>query len=195
MSVQESGISPTACEVRAALEQVIASAGFSKSSQLASFLRFVVDETLAGRGDRLKAYTIATAAFGRDDNFDPQLDPIVRVEAGRLRRALQQYYAAEGRHDPVVIELPVGHYAPVFRRNSRRGRAAAPAHRLWWQFADTARQYRALLLLIVVVAAVVSVSMDMLEMLFTKTVWPMLEHLARVASSVLWPAATNGAGR
>ena len=68
----------------------------------------MVEETLAGRGDRIKAYTIATAALGRDDNFDPQIDPIVRVEAGRLRQALRQYYAAEGRHDPIVIDLPVG---------------------------------------------------------------------------------------
>ncbi len=99
---------------------------FSKSGQLASFLRFVVQETLAGRGDRIKAYTIATAALGRDDNFDPQIDPIVRVEAGRLRRALRHYYANEGSSDPVVIDLPVGHYTPVFRRSTGPARPRPP---------------------------------------------------------------------
>jgi hypothetical protein len=194
MPVEESSVSPTACQIRAALEQVTASSTFRKSGQLASFLRFAVQETLAGRGDRIKAYTIATAALGRDDNFDPQLDPIVRVEAGRLRRALRQYYAAEGHDDPIVIDLPVGRYTPVFRRNSGRGQAAAPARRLWHQLADAIQQHRTLLLLIVVVAAVVSLSVDMLEMLFAKTVWPMLQHLARAVSAILWRSFSNGAG-
>lgn len=184
----------TASEVRAALERVADSARLMKSGQLASFLRFVVEETLAGRGDRIKAYTIATAALGRDDNFDPQIDPIVRVEAGLLRQALRQYYAAEGHDDPIVIDLPVGRYTPVFRRNSGRGQAAAPARRLWHQLADAIQQHRTLLLLIVVVAAVVSLSLDMLEMLFAKTVWPMLQQLARAGSAILWRSVSNGAG-
>ena len=73
--------------------------------------------SLAGAGNRIKAYTIATDALGRDARFDPQADPIVRVEAGRLRRTLEHYYATEGRGDPIVIELPSGSYVPVFRPN------------------------------------------------------------------------------
>jgi hypothetical protein len=79
---------PTATEIRAALEDIVASKQFRVSPQLAAFLRFFVLETLAGRGDRLKAYTIAVGALGRDKTFDPQTNPIVRVDAGRLRLAL-----------------------------------------------------------------------------------------------------------
>jgi hypothetical protein len=191
MPVPESSVSPTACEIRAALEQVANSAAFSKLGQLASFLRFVVTETLAGRGDRIKAYTIATAALGRADNFDPQVDPIVRVEAGRLRRALQQYYATEGRDSPVIIDLPVGRYAPIFHRKAVPEPAAAAGRHFWRQLAETARQYRALLLLIVVVAAAVSLSLDMLEMLFTKTIWPAIVALAHAATAHL-PSGGTG---
>ena len=119
--------------IRAALAQLLASPPFCKSAQLTNFLRFVVEETLAGRGDRIKAYTIATAALGRDEGFDPQADPIVRVEAARLRRALQNYYADQGRDAPIVIELPTGHYTPSFRAHAdqfRRNSTPAAIRRL-----------------------------------------------------------------
>src|ERR1044072_8595836 len=66
--------------------------------------------------ERIKGYTIAVEALGRAENFDPQADPIVRVEAMRLRRALTRYYENGGKHDPVVIALPLGNYVPMFRR-------------------------------------------------------------------------------
>jgi hypothetical protein len=103
-------------EIRAALERITSSSGFLASPQLASFLRFVVDETLGGNAERLKGYTVAIGALGRSDAFDPQDSPIVRVEAARLRRALEHYYAGPGRDDDVVIELPVGGYIPTFAR-------------------------------------------------------------------------------
>jgi hypothetical protein len=109
-------LSPTADEIRVELERVIASATFRTKPQLASFLRFVVEATLAGRSDRIKGYTIAVEAFGRDTNFDPQADAIVRVEAGRLRKALEGYYAAPGRRDQVTIGLQRGSYVPTFVR-------------------------------------------------------------------------------
>jgi hypothetical protein len=158
-------------EIRAELECVIASPEFSKSSQLARFIRFVVEETLAGRGDRIKAYTIAADAFGRDANFNPQNDPIVRVEAGRLRRALAHYYSNGGRDDPVVIELPRGGYMPVFRVH----RVPLPAiARMHWlrRRADVLRENYRLVLLMVVVAIVVSLTLDLLGGLFVKLVWP-----------------------
>jgi TolB-like protein len=102
--------------IRAALARVIASRVFANSPQLGRFLTFVVDEALAGRGQRIKAYTIATDALGREASFDPQNDPIVRVEAGRLRQALDNYYATDGRDDNVIVDLPRGHYVPIFRR-------------------------------------------------------------------------------
>jgi adenylate cyclase len=77
-------------------------------------LRFVVEETLAGRGDRLKGYTIAVEVFEKPETFDAQSDPLVRVEAGRLRRRLVEYYHGDGEMDAVRIELPRGGYAPTF---------------------------------------------------------------------------------
>src|ERR671918_20022 len=76
----------------------------------------------AGRADRLKGYSIALAVFDRDDSFDPQTDPVVRLAARRLRRALEHYYLTAGRDDPVRIEIPKGGYAPICERQ-----AAAPA--------------------------------------------------------------------
>src|ERR1700730_3719137 len=83
---------PGADEIRATLEHMAGSEAFRGSPQLVSFLRYVVEATLRGASDRIKGYTIAVEALGRAENFDPQADPIVRVEAMRLRRALARYY-------------------------------------------------------------------------------------------------------
>ncbi len=106
--------SPELAECRAALARALASAPFQASPKLAAFLRFVVEAALSGQSDRIKGYTIGTEALGRGKDFDPQIDPIVRVEAGRLRRTLEAYYAGAGIDDPVVIALPVGSYVPTF---------------------------------------------------------------------------------
>jgi len=102
-------------EVRAALKRVLESAEFAKAKRVGGFLRFATEEVLAGRGDRLKAFSIACEVYGRDESFDPRSDTIVRVEAGRLRRRLAAYYESEGRHDPVRIEVPKGRYNPTFK--------------------------------------------------------------------------------
>ncbi len=104
------GPEPSAVEVRAELERILASRCFEQASRSSKFLRFVVEQTLAGQGDRLKGYTIALEVFGRPADFDAQSDPLVRVEAGRLRRRLTEYYADEGREDAVRIDLPRGGY-------------------------------------------------------------------------------------
>jgi hypothetical protein len=101
-------------DCRAAAARVLASSAFQASPNLAAFLRFVVEATLSGQADRIKGYTIGTEALGRGRDFDPQTDPIVRVEAGRLRRTLYSYYANGGADDPVVIALPIGSYVPTF---------------------------------------------------------------------------------
>src|SRR5262245_8332795 len=103
-------------EAQAELARVLASPEFAASQQLSSFLQFVVTESLAGRGDRLKERTVARGALGRDGSFDPRLDCVVRVVAGKLRRALDRYYAHEGAAHPVCIDVPKGSYCPVFRR-------------------------------------------------------------------------------
>jgi hypothetical protein len=168
--VRPSDESPNDADVRAALDRVIASSHLSKSPQLGSFLRFVVQEELAGNGSRIKAYTIAADALGRDANFDPQTDPIVRVEAGRLRRALDQYYANGGSKDPVVIELPLGHYVPVFRVNNP-ARNLVTRFQTWRrQTGELAHDNLRLLVLIAVVATVISLGFDLLWMLMAKFV-------------------------
>ena len=116
VEAQVEGRPPCADEIRVALERMAASEAFRGSPQLVAFLRYVVDATLRGAADRIKGYTIAVEALGRADNFDPQTDPIVRVEAMRLRRALARYYDNGGKHDPVAIDLPLGNYVPTFRR-------------------------------------------------------------------------------
>ena len=83
--------------VRACLERILVSAPFAQSERLQRFLKFVVTETLAGHADRLKGYTIGVEVFDRDPSFDSAIDPIVRVEAARLRAKLREYYDREGR--------------------------------------------------------------------------------------------------
>ena len=103
--------------VRRQLERVLASSAFQASRQLARFLGFVVEESLAGRGESLKQYTIATCALGRGEDFDPEADPVVRIEARRLRQTLEQYYSGDGSQDPILIAVPKGHYAATFVQN------------------------------------------------------------------------------
>ena len=161
---------PLERDIRAALHRIVASTALAKSHQLAHFLTFIVDETLAGRGERLKAYTIATDGLGRDADFDPQTDPIVRVEAARLRHALEQYYATEGRDDPLVIELPLGRYVPVFRAN--RPPILRGLTGMRQRATEAWRGHRGLLLTIVVVAVVVSLTVDTIETLVAHAIWP-----------------------
>jgi adenylate cyclase len=122
----ETQFMPSAEMVRRELERVLASPDFVASDRLKKFLRFVVDEALAGRGDRLHAYPIAVEVLGRDASFDPQTDPVVRMEAGRLRRRLERYYLGAGQSDPIRIDVPKGGYAPIFTRQPHGGRARAP---------------------------------------------------------------------
>jgi tetratricopeptide (TPR) repeat protein len=106
---------PSPDEIRAALDHILFSEVFRRSPQLGAFLRFVTEAVLQGKGDRIKAYTIGVGVLRRDANFDPQVDPIVRVEATRLRRAIERYYAGPGQEDSIIIDLPRGSYVPTFR--------------------------------------------------------------------------------
>jgi TolB-like protein len=120
---RDAGGRPSAQEIRAALERVAASDVMRGSPQLTAFLRFVVEAVLEGSGDRIKGYVIAVEVLKRGAAFNPQIDPIVRVEATRLRRTLERYYAGVGADDPIVIRLPRGTYVPTF---SRRDGAVGP---------------------------------------------------------------------
>jgi hypothetical protein len=96
------------------LEKVLQSRALQNSESLKAFLRFVVEKTIAKEDVLLKEYTIATEVFGRNTDYDPRIDSVVRVQAGRLRAKLQEYYTTEGKGDQIVIDLPKGHYHPVF---------------------------------------------------------------------------------
>ncbi|WP_420411997.1 hypothetical protein [Roseibium sp.] len=96
------------------LDKVLNSSEFKTTPQLRAFLQFIVDAALKGRKQDLKGHIIAVEALGRGPGFDPNSDPIVRVEAARLRSRLSDYYSGSGSDDPVQITVPKGGYAPVF---------------------------------------------------------------------------------
>jgi serine/threonine-protein kinase len=96
------------------LDRVMSSDEFRKCPQLVRFLRFAVREAFSGRGGGSKERLIGMEVFGRPADYDAGSDPVVRVEARRLRRKLAEYYAKQGREDPIEIRLPKGGYLPTF---------------------------------------------------------------------------------
>jgi serine/threonine-protein kinase len=94
---------------------------------MARFLRLAVDWTLAGKAGELKEYLIGVEVFDRSASYDPRVDPIVRVEARRLRSKLKAYYEGDGSSDPVIFEFPAGGYAPQIRESNHRPPSAPPA--------------------------------------------------------------------
>jgi len=98
--------------VKAAVERIAASDGFAQSERLCRFLRFTVDAALDGRGGEIKEYVIGREVFDRDDAYDPRTDPIVRVEARRLRKKLDEYYAGAGASEEIRVSYPKGSYVP-----------------------------------------------------------------------------------
>jgi adenylate cyclase len=167
---------PCPGDVLQQLERILASEEFSLPERGRKFLRYVVEETLAGGADRIKGYSIALQVFGRSDSFDAQSDPAVRIEAGRLRRALERYYLVAGQHDPIIINIPKGAYVPFFEQRTdplveAAVPAALPAKR------QAHHRYRWPTQLFVGIGGVVLVS------------------LALLAATLVWPSGlTNGAG-
>ena len=102
--------------IRDQLARILASAAFQQGDRLKRFLSFIVLEAIAGRQNELKEYVIGVQVFGKEESFDPRTDPIVRVQARRLRAKLVRYYREEGRADELIVDLPKGGYAPVFKR-------------------------------------------------------------------------------
>ena len=98
--------------IREQLVRILNSGPFHQSQRRQRFLEYLVNETLAGRGERLKAYNVALEVFERPETFDPTVDPLVRIEAARLREKLREYYGTEGQSDPIHIDLPKGTYTP-----------------------------------------------------------------------------------
>jgi TolB-like protein/Tfp pilus assembly protein PilF len=106
----------TDLEVRQQLDRVLNSKTFQHVQRLKRFMSFVVLETKAGRGDQLKEFVVGVQVFDKEASFDPRNDPIVRVQARRLRTRLATYYVEEGQNDEILIELPKGGYGTVFKR-------------------------------------------------------------------------------
>jgi adenylate cyclase len=120
------GVTATPDAVLAAVDRISAHRLFAESPRLSRFLRYVVEESLAGRSAGIKEYTVAVEVYGRPPGFDPRTDATVRVEAGRLRSKLTKYYLEEGDFDPIRISLPRGTYIPVIAE-SAVATAAPPA--------------------------------------------------------------------
>src|SRR5215469_13215976 len=102
-------------DVWCAVDRIQKSRSMTGCQRLMQFFRFVVGSTLKGEADHLKETTIGVAVFGRSPDYDPKADTIVRSQAWRLRSKLRQYYASEGAHESIIIDLPIGHYVPTFR--------------------------------------------------------------------------------
>lgn len=110
--------------VAAQLDRILASAIFMHSERLSRLLRYAVQQAAEGKTEELKEYALAISVFDKRDSFDPRFDPIVRVEAGRLRTRLKQYYETEGREDELVIDLPKGGYVPRFMAQTQSARSS-----------------------------------------------------------------------
>ena len=101
--------------VKKQLEKILASKIFAPASRLSRLLRYTVEESLSGRAGQIKEYVLGVQVFDKGEDFDPRIDPVVRVEVHRLRSRLEKYYQTEGRGDAMLIDFPKGSYAPVFR--------------------------------------------------------------------------------
>jgi len=100
------------------LDKIVESPGFVNAQRMRSLLIFIVHESLNGHTNALKAFTIAVEVFQRDESFDPQQDPLIRVQAGNLRKRLEQYYNDEGKDDSIIIKIPKGAYCATFSTQS-----------------------------------------------------------------------------
>jgi len=101
--------------IRTQLRKILSSSTFARSERLARFLNFTVEQTIEGRSEHLKEFVIGVEVFDKTEKYDPRMDPIVRVEARRLRDKLKKYYETDGREDPLCIDFPTGTYAPLIQ--------------------------------------------------------------------------------
>lgn len=113
-ALAKAGLPIAADRIQRQLQQLLASPAFRATKAQKAFLEFVVKNTLAGESEEIKGYTVATRVFGRREDFDQATDPIVSIQANKLRRALEHYYLTAGNEDPVRIEIPKGSYVPKF---------------------------------------------------------------------------------
>jgi hypothetical protein len=124
----ESHVIPSPKAVRDQLERILASAPFAAAIRSRRFLRYVVENSLKDGGESLKEYAIAVEVFDRDSTYDPSVDATVRVEAGRVRLRLREYYDDFGRNDQILIAIPKGSYRAAFEVRAGLWRRLHPPH-------------------------------------------------------------------
>ena len=116
MPIKQKPKPPTLNEkISCQLRHILASPDIRATPHQIAFLKFVVKRTQEGKVNSIKGYTMATEVFGRREDFDQSIDPIVSIQAGGLRRALSRYYEAAGKNDPIRINIPNGTYVPCSR--------------------------------------------------------------------------------
>src|SRR5215208_3121447 len=130
----DGSVAASEADIRRQLERILGHSAFDASDRMRAFLAYVVEEALAGRGDRIKAFSIAQDVFGKDASFDAHSDPLVRVEPGHLRRSLERYYLTAGSTDPIVIEIPKGRYVPKFTDRRSPLASALPSTGVPWRW-------------------------------------------------------------
>src|SRR5215467_13204443 len=118
---------PSKAEVRETMRRILASRHFVNAPTKQRFLRLICESYLNGRASELNEYMIGCELYDRDDSYNPALDPIVRVGAHGLRKRLESYYKGEGKEDEIILELPIGSYAPNFLRRKIFGISAQAA--------------------------------------------------------------------
>ena len=115
----------TAEKIRQELQQIMDSEEFHATESQRKLFEYVVNKTIDGESDQIKGYTIATQLFGRKEDFDQNIDPIVSIHANKLRRALERYYLVAGKNDSIRIDIPKGAYVPVFSTPNAENESAA----------------------------------------------------------------------
>ena len=128
-TTSETGL-PNVDQCQKQVQRILKSATFRNAVTLQQLFQFLTAKVFEGGAEALKEYTIGVEAFGRPQNFDPKTDTIVRVQIHRLRQKLMEYYDADGSRDPILVEIPKGHYLPSFETvtdsSTNIGRHSAP---------------------------------------------------------------------
>src|ERR1700747_2377467 len=152
-------------QFQAEIEKLVSSHALHGSESLCKLLRYLGRQALEHPGTAVKEYQMATEVFGRQCAFDPQLDSMVRVQAGRLRTKLAEYYNSEGATDRIVVELPKGSYAVAFHERAKaavaagngRGAGTWASDRVESTGAAVARRYLAPVLSVALIVALVTI--------------------------------------
>lgn len=173
-------------EVEVELERILASLTFRRAPRHSRFLSFVVRESLNGSVDCVKESVIGVEVFDRPAGYDPGAEPMVRVEAGRLRLRLAEYYKELGRHDAIHIDLPRGAYVPVFSRNGVEPALEEPADRVSEAGSPQRRdevvrprdeRRRPAAIVVVAAMVVIGIAAYLLIRVLARDTWPAAERL------------------